>query len=375
MAKAKLWKSRSRGRFTTLNLRNASEVLRALEVLHDVPLESLRSLTVDQLKWQDVTAALPRLTQSILSRLEGITLTRSDFNLGTQSNPLWFSHAVDLSLRHLIADASLINWPIVADHSNHLIRLSSEGFLQGHISDLIWILHRNRNLEELQLRFSSLHPLSPDPPPRQLPTHIQLQQLVTLELAGDDRLAHTVLSHLALPNLRNLKFNRFGRLLDSCLQHLLENSCVTQLETLAILYGDPAELILIQLLETASQLKSLTLSHMSKLGSVLEVLAQIPSTAENNFVCPKLTSVDFSGSPEVSNGPIVRLVKGRNVTAVSENGEGTTEICKNRQVASLQSLIIDACEKIDPEILPWLRQKVPHVSCIYATKQQARWKR
>ncbi len=57
-AKAKLWKVRSQGKFTTLCLRNASEALRALEVLHDLPLEPLRSLTVDQLKSQDVMSAL-----------------------------------------------------------------------------------------------------------------------------------------------------------------------------------------------------------------------------------------------------------------------------------------------------------------------------
>ncbi|KAI0092985.1 hypothetical protein BDY19DRAFT_883070 [Irpex rosettiformis] len=377
-AKAKLWKIRSQGKLTTLNLRNASEVLRALEDLHDVSLTSLRSLTVDQLKWQDVTSALPHLTRSILDNLETITLTRVDFSLGTHSTPLWLHDTAGLNLHHLIVEASLVDWTNVANHSNRLLRLSSEGLLRRHIPDLIWLLHQNGSLEELQLQFSPLHSLEPDAPPRQLPAQIQLHQLVTLELSGHDRSAHLVLSHLMLPNLRNIKFTRLGYLLDGCLQHLLKGKCVLKLESLAILYGDPTEQTLIELLEAASQLTVLKLSHMSNLGSVLDALTRTPSAAEgdvNGLICPKLTSVDFSGSPGVSDGPIVRLVKGRNPAISPKNDEEMAGINKTPPVARLLTLVIDACEKIEPNILPWLRQQVPRVSCIYATKQQARWKR
>lgn len=378
--KAKLWKVRGQGKFTTLCLRNASEALRALEVLHDLSLEPLRSLTVDQLKSQDVMSALPHLTQSILDNLDSITLTRVDFSLGTHSTPPWFQHTLGLSLRHLVAEASLIDWAKVADHSECLVHLDSTGLLHRHIPDLLWLLSRNTHLEELILQFSPLQSLEPDPPARQLPAQIHLQHLTSLELRGYDRLAYGVLSSLALPNLRSVKFIRLGSLLDSCLQHVLAGGCIPKLESFEILYGDPDKEIIVRLLELATALKSLRLVHMANIAPVLEALARPPRPAPEgngtiNMICPQLTSVDLSGSPEVSDGPIVRLVKGRNPNISPTAGEEAATSTDSSAVVRLHMLAIDGCEKISPDIVPWLRQQVPRVSCVYATKQQARWKR
>ena len=44
-------------------------------------------------------------------------------------------------------------------------------------------------------------------------------------------------------------------------------------------------------------------------------------------------------------------------------------------VSKIDTLILDGCQ-IDPEALPWLRQQVPTMSCIYQTRKEAKaWRR
>lgn len=72
-------------------------------------------------------------------------------------------------------------------------------------------------------------------------------------------------------------------------------------------------------------------------------------------LCPRLTSLTLSNSL-ISEDPLIRLVKARNT--------GDSQ--------SLKILNVDSCDDVNPDALPWLRSKVPVVSCVYMSKKQAK---
>ncbi|KAI0697265.1 hypothetical protein BC835DRAFT_1413788 [Cytidiella melzeri] len=370
--KAKLWKLRSRGILKELHLRGGKEVLWALEILNDISLYSLRCLTVTACNWKDITSALPQLTPSIMSNLETV-------ELGEQDTHRWFHNTSKLRLRRLIANATPVDWTNLAECSGQITELSHAAISEQDVPDLLRLLHRNANLQALELWFVSRLRRRDEPErplPEELPSQIELSWLTTLSLVGYiNASAGQILPRLVLPNLRSLKLERSGNTLDRSLRRLLESKSVSRLESLVINTGHILDQeMLVQLLNAATELNAIHLRWISGLDAVIEALAGVDSaTRETNgagLICPKLTSVDFSRCPDVRDGPIVRLVKARSRSSVLALPED-----QSPTIAKLESLAIDGCEKIDPSILPWLRQQVPHVSCKYATKKQAHWKR
>ena len=70
----------------------------------------------------------------------------------------------------------------------------------------------------------------------------------------------------------------------------------------------------------------------------------------------------------------MRLVKLR--LPAHEDGQSQEDaVSPSCIVQPLLSLTINDCPSIPADVLPWLREKVASVSCVYMTKKQANWKR
>jgi hypothetical protein len=89
-------------------------------------------------------------------------------------------------------------------------------------------------------------------------------------------------------------------------------------------------------------------------------------------LCPSLTVLDLSGSPNLRTGPVMRLVKERLGLAASQDcgkyrlpGQDSDQL-----VSSIRTLKIDECPHIEAEILPWFRKNVPQFSCRYAPEKR-----
>jgi hypothetical protein len=99
--------------------------------------------------------------------------------------------------------------------------------------------------------------------------------------------------------------------------------------------------------------------------------------------CPRLQHVDFSRCSQVRGISIRDLVKSRlpspNPTPPRSPDNVKSEVASDNSSTGgpsrplpLQMVIIDQCPNVPAELLPWLRQQVPRVSCVYETKAQAK---
>jgi len=170
------------------------------------------------------------------------------------------------------------------------------------------------------------------------------------------------LENLFVPNLRVLRLFQSGSLLPPDLRHLagMRLSNFEELSLIQVAYDAKA---LIEFLETVPTLRRLEL--MALRGSVTEVIEALAepgrssdSTSEANLPCPRLEHLNVSDTPDIKSATLVRLVKSRFV-----------DVQEDHAVTRIQSLKMDGCPRIEPDILPWFRQHVPVVSCMYLSKK------
>ncbi|KAF8170953.1 hypothetical protein BJ912DRAFT_131807 [Pholiota molesta] len=91
---------------------------------------------------------------------------------------------------------------------------------------------------------------------------------------------------------------------------------------------------------------------------------EVASSSNSPLVrCPKLTHVNFSKCIDVQTGPIVRMIKARLPDSSNPDAQPPP------QVKQIESLVINECQSVDSAWLPWLRQHVRSVSCIYMSKK------
>ncbi|KAI0344860.1 hypothetical protein BDW22DRAFT_1372282 [Trametopsis cervina] len=379
VAKAKLWMTRSQGKLRTLYvMSNQLRVVWALETLRDISLDTLRSIKVWSMSQDVFMKALPQVTPEVLSHLDSVELRMSSWDP-------WFKNTPAFHIRHLASEMTKISWSDISDRSAGLAILDYKGDLWANdIPQILWLLSNNHEtMESLSLclyqTLPSIQPL------REPPVHVALSKLSSLSLRGAGVLGDLVLAKLTLPNLRSIKLVALHDGLDRSLKHLLDSEVGSRLESFTLGTGQIFEQdTVIQILQAATRLESITLTQMTGIDRIVEALArspdtptQRPSIGSSGFLCPQLKSVDLSRSVEIREGPIVRMVKARNGSALSTTSHDDEEKAEGQAVvvARLDSLVIDHCERVDPGILPWLRQQVEHVSCQYATKKQASWKR
>jgi len=90
------------------------------------------------------------------------------------------------------------------------------------------------------------------------------------------------------------------------------------------------------------------------------------------ILCPALSMLDLSRSPNLKTGPVMRIVKERIALAASEDG-GRYQLLGedgDRGVSCIQVLKVDECPNIEAEMLPWFRKNVPQFSCRYEVRRR-----
>jgi len=178
-------------------------------------------------------------------------------------------------------------------------------------------------------------------------TNFDLSHLIELEIATDGAVHYNLAQCVSFPNLRKLRLvsvHAGDFLVTLATKHALALTELQIRNPRIMRHCSPIRPFLTESLETLELSKTAI-----PVAEIVEDLAK--------GLCPRLTSLTLSNSL-ITEDAIIRLVKARN---------GGDE-------QSLKMLIVDRCDNINPDALPWLRSKVPVVSCVYMTKNQAKKK-
>jgi len=178
-------------------------------------------------------------------------------------------------------------------------------------------------------------------------TNFDLSHLIELEIATDGTVHYNLAQCVSFPNLRKLRLvsvHAGDFLVTLATKHALALTELQIRNPRIMRHCSPIRPFLTESLETLELSKTAI-----PVAEIVEDLAK--------GLCPRLTSLTLSNSL-ITEDAIIRLVKARN---------GGDE-------QSLKMLIVDRCDNINPDALPWLRSKVPVVSCVYMTKKQAKKK-
>lgn len=188
---------------------------------------------------------------------------------------------------------------------------------------------------------------------------------------------HQFLKRIIFPNLENLKLeslesNGIGSIDWQCFD-VLANRTLSQLQSFSLCGYSYSSASLILFLRASSALKVLTLSRCEPIqdddDSLIVALTGADVTTQDPLqeaCCPLLQHLDLSYSPRLKSGPIVSLVKARLASDVvrldSESSSSSLKSESRVFPLPILSLNIDECPMINPDALPWLRERVSHLS-------------
>ena len=196
-----------------------------------------------------------------------------------------------------------------------------------------------------------------------------LSNLTHIELAGS--WASSLLAVIAMPALEVLHIRGAGGSLDTSLKNAVHRS--SHLRHLNLNHCSFTPSVLVAFIKQTPRLTNLTLISLSQgVNDVVEALSWT-ELEKDDWLCPALTHLDLSHSPDVKTGSLVRLVRSRAHCDSSVDIPNPTPNLLTR--AKLLALVIDGCEQVDADWIPWFRKNIPFVSCVYHTKKKASWKR
>ncbi|KAI0801059.1 hypothetical protein C8Q74DRAFT_1214789 [Fomes fomentarius] len=384
-----IWKKRSKNRIRELALlADFSSAPAVLEELSFLSMRSLEVLRLQKIALHALRGHLPlAIANAVADVLDGWP-SRTPISLGGELHSgddglVFRCRTLDLQE----CDTEWVRWGLLSENLQHLQSCSLTGCLRdSDWHNLLGLLHQNSALETLSIVL--FHPRTFEVPDgRDIPPAITLPTMTSLELSSTNSVPDHLLPRLVLPSLRTLEIVSCRQPLTTSLQHLA-NGTASTLTTLSIQRAGFEPQLLLRALAAATALESLLLVVIANNAAnvVLEGLANPPApTGEDatatplRVYCPSLRHLDCSNNPDIKGGPLVRLVKLRLTEAEASSvpsGEGEdTNVMFAQPIQTLLSLVIDGCPLVDPDILPWLRQKVPHVSAVYMTKKAAAWKR
>ena len=377
VAKAKLWRERSKGKIKVLTVGGThTETVWALEALADISFDHLLSLRLIEVDWRNFRGRLPAITNDVIRGLESFHIEHAVWLTGSE----WYYELSDLQLRNLAVINSDLNWRSLSDHCTGLTTFCYQGwFNRNYRADLLALLHRNSKLEKLHLNMSirSTMTFSLDQERRiPLPDSFSiLPNLRELSLEGSELTLEALTSVMVPSKLQVLKIAKCRSPLDHALESLITLGIPQHLQELVIdrcTIEDPQNLV--QLLHDARHLEVLRLTGLNNIRSVIDALSEPKSTSAARIPLPKLIRLDLSHCPEVRDGALIRIVKLRMPSQQDTADVSVPGITSSQQPLQLVSLVVHACD-ISPDVIQWLRKQVQHVSFVYATKKQARWKR
>lgn len=246
-------------------------------------------------------------------------------------------------VEELLVEALCVQWGELAHNLPSLTHLTIAKTFLPSIRALLEVLSTTPYLQALILQGLSVF----EHDQGDLDARPDLSHLIELEIDIENAPPYNLAQYISFPNLRKL------RLANTYVKDFLEalttkhRLALTELRIqnpIAMQQCNPIRPFLTESLETLELSKTAIPA-----AEIVEDLA--------TGLCPRITSLTLSYSL-ISEDPLIRLVKARN---------GGDE-------QSLKTLIVDNCDNVNSDALPWLRSKVPVVSCVYMTKRQAKKK-
>lgn len=366
-AKTKLWLERSQGRIRELSIRESilSTPHWSGDGLEVLQWEHLRVLKVQ--KWHVGTFLLAIGKIHSLKCLDYLELnsvpSSYSFPFGKQSL-LCAEH--EPHLKHLTLISTNLSGDNIPRSVTTLTSLTLQYFTGT--GDLAEILQTNPALEKL-----SLTNVVPNDMVTQNPVTFDLPCLTHLETKGHHP---AFIYSIGFPNLKCLRIENPPTSLDpkQLLRKLVENGCSQLIEiSLRSCHFDAGTLV--PLLRNCTDLKTLEITNAANEASLIVEVLSDPTVLSAKYhdpnrplldagvLCPNLTHINFSRCPDIQTGPLIRLIKSRlpqsSTDLPQQNSETTFPL------APIISLVVDECPKIDSVWLPWIRERVPNVSCVF----------
>ncbi|KIM71428.1 hypothetical protein PILCRDRAFT_830339 [Piloderma croceum F 1598] len=371
--KTKEWIKRSQGRIRELAIRprfKDSGVLLST-ALQGFPWNHLRVCRLDHAASLAINQILRdlSLTHALIDLVELEHLGC----VGHETTAVFPYNIPNSHLRSLTIKNQSFNWGVLSGLTK-LVSLVVRNTIITPGGSLADVLDANPMLEEIALGYMSVrdvNPLSPLP---------KLHRLTHLDILSTS--VH-VFHDIAMPSLRILRLSRIIKGVDTLLTKILDRGPVILTE-LSIQSSLVTFAKLIPFLRAASSLEVFGLSQIDgQVNAVVEALANTPTLSRDSassptetIMCPRLAHVKLSACTDLKTGAVMRLVRSRLPAVASELPQDPSTVTKDiSAVVQIESLIVDMCPLIEPEVLPWLRSKVQTFSCVYATSKDAKWKR
>lgn len=342
------WIQHSKGRISELSLR------RSLHDNHAWSLDNLNDLHWEQLvtcrleDWDIYPYLKQRSMLSVFSTLYELELIDKD---SRPQRDFLFTHA-DPLLRRLRLDGVAISLQSLRHLKNlQILIITGDSRTSFSFEALINILEAN----------PMLHTLILQPNPRMVTIRetckVTMQHLQYLDIQNVN-LYSNIFDAVTFPNVSYLSV-AYGPI-DSMLSTLADAG--PPLAQLSLKCCTFSSLPLINLLRKCHLIKMVEITYcQSTVNPVVEALATPLDALSPDLPCPMLSHLNLSGCSDVKSGPISRLVESR--------------IRGDQLKSDIQFLKIDSCPLVDAEFLPWFRQRVKNFSCVYLTKQAAKYRR
>jgi hypothetical protein len=364
--KMKEWIKRSEGRIRELCIRSVSDGVHMIGLWNviflEFPWNRLQVFRLDSVTSQGMRKGFESATR-ILSNLVEVEYTG------------WVGNESRAAFPHMIANSNLqsltlsnlhFDWKDLSGFTKLVSLVIQNAIIYSNGSHLIDVLEANPMLEVIVVQIQD------HAPPRSLPqTLYRLNHLEIVCLSGHN------FRNIIMPSLRILRVYRVTTGMPTLLQSVLDSGSALLTE-LSLRSTAVRASELIPVLRAAFFLSTLVFSYIDgEVNPIAEALANQPSSMpgfiSSPLMCPRLTHIDLSGCSDLKTGVVMRLVKFRLPAMGLESTHNAADA--KQGILQINTLIIDKCPLIEPEVLPWLRSNVQTVSCVYASGKDARWKR
>lgn len=387
LKKIRTWKERSRNRFVEISILTRDDLV--LKELQDIVWSKLRRL---------ILRGIVPETRVLLSSIVPATIFSHLDVLDAEADGLmrpfpWLNGDSQSSLSTLTLSDISLDWEGLSNACHDLQSLTLHYIIHKFppLHRLRSLLHSNPKLSKLDLYSANISSVYSSENGEDIPAERRLPELLRLPSLLELRVKHQVavpafLTSFTAPFLEKLYLEMSYGSIDYYLDYLHAMGSTATLKELRLQHCALTAANMIAFLEHANALEFLELSHLggNQANLILEELAtrgrSAPSSPDHGPsqrppLCPSLQYVNLSHCPDIKSGPLVRLVKNRLPLdgGVQQESQESTE--HPPTVTPITTLVVDGCNGVDPEILPWLRSKVPTIRCVYLTKKQANWKR
>ena len=388
LLRAQEWHRRSCGRIVKLNIHrllganvfafesddmHPDDRARFTEILATIRLLDWTKLKESHMEEVDVESffyALSHSTGFVHQHLE--TLTASyDYPSGVVFGRLEYNELPWESLRTFNITNGRCNWVQLSTSMRHLTSFEyKDGGNIGIPAEFHRFLQANPGLEKLVVELPQWHPEV------EVTESLTLAHLRHVEFSGI--VPFIVKSgNFSLPLLQIMRMTKL-KYATSMLSELFkdEGTSFAELVELTARFCTLGPQVLTSVLLRAPKLETLTCTG-NLINAVAESLTTRPASEDPDAIdlpilCPALGVLNFSQSPNLKTGPVMRIVKERIALATSQDSRRYQLPGHDgyREVSCIRALRVDECPHIEAELLPWFRKNVPQFSCRYELRRK-----